>query len=110
MQESGLGAGSNTGSENGQRAAGLDVPPEGHQEHGGTAISRDAWLRTTLHDLCQPLMALECLLYVNREAVADEPLEASLLRRVMDEGLVECGRMLVLVRAMQRRLVEDEEA
>jgi hypothetical protein len=55
-------------------------------------------------------MALECLLYVNREAVADEPLEASLLRRVMDEGLVECGRMLVLVRAMQRRLVEDEEA
>ncbi len=105
MQETGFVS----GPEHGPASPGLDVPPEqqGNQE---AVESREEWLRTKVHDLCQPLMALECLLYVNREPVADEPLEASLLRRVMDEGLVECGRMLVLVRAMQQRLAEDEEA
>jgi phosphoglycerate-specific signal transduction histidine kinase len=68
-----------------------------------------SWMQIALHDLCQPLMALECLLYVNREAVPEESLDASLLRNVMVEGLVECGRMMALVRAMQERVSAGEE-
>jgi hypothetical protein len=41
---------------------------------------------------------------VNREPVAGESLEAGLLRTVMDEALVECGRMMVLVRGLQERM------
>jgi hypothetical protein len=83
-------------------------------ERAGTGIARigntelgdadGAWLRQGLHDLCQPLTALECVLFVNREPVAGESLEAGLLRTVMDEALVECGRMMVLVRGLQERM------
>ena len=62
-----------------------------------------AWIQPLIHDLCQPLMALDCLLSVNREAVPGESLDASLLRTVMEEGLVECGRMIALIRAIEER-------
>jgi hypothetical protein len=68
-----------------------------------------AWLRQAVHDLCQPLMALECLLFVNKEPVAGEPLETASLRNVMEAGLIECRRMLVLVRGMQERMTSSEE-
>lgn len=66
--------------------------------------SRDEWMRRALHDLCQPLMALDCLLSVHAEPVPGEVIEASMLRSVMEEGLVECGRMMALVREMQKRM------
>ncbi len=69
----------------------------------------DAWLRQGLHDLCQPLTALECLLYVNREPMPGDSLEAGLLRSVMAEGLIECGRMLVVVRELQDRMAERKQ-
>ncbi len=72
-------------------------------DNPGAGEPADAWIREGLHDLCQPLTALECLLFVNREPVAHEPLEAALLRSVMDEALVECGRMMVLISGLQDR-------
>jgi signal transduction histidine kinase len=72
--------------------------------------SRDSWLRRALHDLCQPLTALDCLLYINREPVTGELLETTVLRNVMEEALVESTRMLTLVRQMQERLTVDTVA
>jgi hypothetical protein len=83
-----------------------EVAPPGGAE--GDEL-REAWFRRAVHDLCQPLTALECLLYVNREPVAGEPLEAALLRNVMEEGLVECKRMLMLVKEIQERMASSEE-
>ena len=90
----------------GQDGSGAGVPKVGSAEVGETD---DAWLRQGLHDLCQPLTALDCLLYVNREPKAGESLEAGLLRNVMAEGLIECGRMLVLVRELQDRLTQRQQ-
>ncbi len=80
--------------------------PIGKGDDGGpeVALRDDVWLHKFLHDLAQPLTALECLLYVHRDPVAGESMDAALLRLVMEEGLVECGRMMALVRAMQQRM------
>ena len=85
--------------------------PSGDGEGSGPEMGKqdEAWLRQVLHDLCQPVMALDCLLSVNREPVAGESLDAALLRLVMEEGLVECGRMMALVRAMQQHMAEKAE-
>lgn len=82
---------------------GVGAPPVDSADVGE---ADDPWLRQGLHDLCQPLTALECLLYVNREPMAGDSLEAGLLRSVMAEGLIECGRMMVLVRELQERVAQ----
>jgi hypothetical protein len=38
-----------------------------------------------------------------------DSLEAGLLRSVMAEGLIECGRMLVVVRELQDRMAERKQ-
>ncbi len=81
-----------------------EEPPKKPLESEATARPDDDWMRHGLHDLCQPLMALECLLFVNREPVEGESLDASVLRGVIQEGLVECQRMLVLMQGMQQRM------
>ncbi len=70
----------------------------------GSDTSQTDWIRRALHDLCQPLTALECRLYLGtmgeagREATADE------MRQTIVEGLVECERLMAQVRVMQDRL------
>jgi hypothetical protein len=86
-----------------------EVDAAGVETNEAQAAS-DAWMNWALHGLCQPLMALECLLYLNQEEVADEPLEAGRLRSVLEEASVECGRMIELVRAMQVRLQRKSDA
>ena len=68
-----------------------------------------AWLRGALHDLCQPLTALECRLYLGRMGVDGTPSEKiAELRVSMDEALRQCERMMTKVRAMQDHLNEQQ--
>lgn len=57
------------------------------------------WLSAALHDLCQPLTALECRLFLG---LHEEGPEAML--EAMREAMVECERLMAGVRAMQSRL------
>ena len=58
-----------------------------------------------LHNLCQPLTALQCLLEVAR-SVGD--LEA--LQRAIDDGLEQTGRMFEVVAQMRKCLLALETA
>jgi hypothetical protein len=68
------------------------------------------WMRVALHDLCQPLTALECCLYVGTMDIDGEPPAEDDLRETIRAALVECERMMSRVRAMQERLHEDDGA
>lgn len=57
------------------------------------------WVHVALHDLCQPLTALECRLFLG---LHEEGPEAML--QAMKEAMVECERLIDGVRAMQNRL------
>jgi hypothetical protein len=56
-------------------------------------------LRVALHDLCQPLSALQCRLYLG--TLDDEP---SNMREAIMESVSECERMVEMVRALQNRI------
>ena len=65
------------------------------------------WMRKALHDLAQPLTALECRLFLStleQDCGVDE------LRQAIAEALVQCQRMIGEVRAMQDRLHNGFEA
>ena len=71
-------------------------------------MAEQAWMRVALHDLCQPLTALECRLHLGtmdhngRAPTAEEMLDT------IHESLAECERMMRRVRAMQEKLYEDD--
>ena len=69
----------------------------------------EVWLGSALHDLCQPLTALQCRLALGSLAAArgsgDELTE---LREAVGDSLVQCERMLKQVRAMQVYLGDRE--
>jgi len=70
------------------------------------------WMRTSIHDLCQPLTTLQVLLYLGlaeggvSQAVAGEE---SGLRKTLDEAMVECDRLVSVVRSMQQWMAEREK-
>ena len=73
------------------------------------------WIRVALHDLCQPLTALECRLYLGilevenaQEGGIVSP-ENLRLRDTLGGALAECERMMALVRGMQERLNDKEQ-
>ena len=76
------------------------------------------WLQQDLHDLCQPLTALECQLYLSLLPLVENGVgEADKSARVaaeqervsgIKEALVECGRMMTMVRAMQKHIALQE--
>ena len=70
-------------------------------------MSEQAWMRVALHDLCQPLTALECRLFIGTMGQHGWPPTADEMRETIRESLVECERMILGVRAMQERLQED---
>ena len=57
------------------------------------------WMRGALHDLCQPLTALECRLFLG----LNETGEAE-LRSTIKEAIQQCERLISGVRGMQVRL------
>lgn len=66
----------------------------------GTEVS----LERLVHDLCQPLTTLQCLLELGK-MVDDEPA----LREAVEGALAECGRMFVSITAMRAQLVESKK-
>jgi hypothetical protein len=67
------------------------------------------WMREALHDLCQPLTALECGLYIGtmspdgvRAPTAEE------LRATILQALVQCERVTARLRVIQDRTNGDE--
>jgi hypothetical protein len=69
-------------------------------------IAEQAWMRVALHDLCQPLTAVECRLFIGTMGQDGREPSAGEMRETIRESLVECERMIYLVRAMQERLHE----
>ena len=66
-------------------------------------------MRVALHDLCQPLTALECRLYLGTMGSGGTPSEeVEELKVSMDEALNQCERMMTKVRAMQIHLNEQQ--
>jgi hypothetical protein len=68
------------------------------------------WMREALHDLCQPLTALECCLYIGTMENQGEPPTEADMRATIAAALTECERLMARVRAMQERLHEDDGA
>ena len=68
--------------------------------------SEAMWMEELLHDLCQPLTALQCRLFLatmtRGEARADE------MEQAVADALKQCDRAIGLVRLMQERVLETE--
>jgi hypothetical protein len=72
------------------------------------AAGSPAWMRKALHDLCQPLTTLDCLLYLSPASGAGEVEDSKVLHRALEGAAVECGRMITIVREMQTRMAAEE--
>ena len=57
------------------------------------------WVKDALHDLCQPLTALECRLFLGLGATGEEEMRAA-----MKDAMAQCERLIDGVRGMQVRL------
>jgi hypothetical protein len=63
------------------------------------------WMPAALHDLCQPLTALECGLFVGTMSPdgVRGPRAEELLATIL-EALAQCERLTLSIRAMQARM------
>jgi len=73
------------------------------------AKDKTAWMREALHDLSQPLTALECGLSVGTMSPdgVRAPHAEELLATIL-EALAQCERVTAQVRAMQDELNEEQ--
>ena len=71
------------------------------------AASQLAWMRQAMHDLSQPLTALECGLFVGTMSVdgAIPPTAEELLATIL-AALEQCDKATKQVRAIQERMQE----
>ena len=77
-------------------------------ESQGALLQEKAWMRGALHDLSQPLTALECRLYLGMMGTGDGPqADAAEMRTSVEESLQQCERIMVMVRAMQDHLTRN---
>lgn len=70
----------------------------------------EVWMQGALHDLCQPLTALQCRLALAtlvRKGGPEE--ELAELRETVVESLVECERLIGHVRRMQFGMGDGSE-
>lgn len=65
------------------------------------------WIQEALHDLSQPLTALQGRLFLATLHAPGSEHEHAEMRRAVEDGLQQCERMMVSVRTMQRHLDED---
>lgn len=56
-------------------------------------------MRDALHDLCQPLTALECRLFLGLQGSGEDE-----MRLAIKEAMLQCERLIDGVRGMQVRL------
>ena len=79
-----------------------------HEAEWVGSASELGWMPKAMHDLCQPLTALECGLFLGTmradgvEAPTAEELMATILA-----ALNQCQRATALVRAMQERMQQE---
>ena len=67
------------------------------------------WMQEELHDLCQPLTALQCrLALATMTRKKDHESELKELRATVTESLVECERLIGHVRRMQHGIGDGE--
>lgn len=59
-----------------------------------------------LHDLCQPLTALQCRLHLSTMHVPGSEQERTEMRSAIQDGLRLCERMMLNVKAMQLHMDE----
>ena len=62
------------------------------------------WLQDALHDLSQPLTALQGRLFLATLHPPGSEQERAEMRRAVQDGLQQCERMMVRVRSMQQHL------
>jgi hypothetical protein len=69
-------------------------------------------MRRGLHDLSQPLTALECCLFLGLMELSQtaEQDQLRLLRTTTEDALVQCRRVMDCVLALQERLAFADEA
>lgn len=70
-----------------------------HEENRSESDPMILELRTLLHDLCQPMTALQCRLELARMETEDEA-----AGRAMDEALAECDRLYSITEKMRHFL------
>ncbi len=72
-------------------------------------LDQKEWIRRALHDLSQPLTALECGLFLGTMSPdgVRAPSSEELLSTIL-EALGHCERLTTLVRALQQRLDAKE--
>ena len=66
--------------------------------------SEVSWMRRRLHDLCQPLTAMECRLVLGPMGERGAEPTPEDMRQTIHEALIECERLMTQVRLMQDRL------
>ena len=64
------------------------------------------WMENSLHDLCQPLTALQCRLFLATLANGQE--RAREMEQAVADALKQCDRAIGLVRGMQERVLEED--
>lgn len=70
------------------------------------------WMQRSIHDLCQPLTALQVLLYLGlADGMGDTggAGKEAALRKTLEDAMVECGKLVLLVRSMQQWVADHEE-
>ena len=69
-------------------------------------------MENALHDLCQPLTALQCRLYLATmpSGSSTGTPDAGELEQAVADALKQCDRAIGLVRVMQERMLEMEGA
>lgn len=65
------------------------------------------WIQDALHDLSQPLTALQGRLFLATLHPPGSEEERAEMRRAVEDGLQQCERMMVSVRSMQRHMDES---
>jgi signal transduction histidine kinase len=83
--------------------AGMTAAAERQMTGAAATPNQMDCLREALHDVCQPLTALQFLLEVARSAGGDGP-----QRETLDAGLAECSRLRALVNVMREHLRAEE--
>ena len=66
--------------------------------------SQPEWMGASLHDLCQPLTALQCRLFL--ATLATGTARAGEMEQAVTDALKQCDRAIGLVRGMQERVLE----
>lgn len=78
------------------------------EQQNGWAGDAGGWMQRSLHDLCQPLTALQCRLALATMVQKSEPEEElAELRAAVQDSMVECERMIGQVRTMQYGMADS---